>query len=57
MLSAHAESVTCAVLALAAIAGGAVAQLRAVAVRGGGRLAATAPSGPAAGLDTGAQRN
>jgi len=50
MLSAHAESVTCAVLALAAIAGGVVAQFRAVAVRGG-RLAATAPSGPAAGLD------
>ena len=56
VLSAHAESVTCAALALAAIAGGVVAQLRAAAVRGS-QLAASAPSVPAAGLDTGAQRN
>ena len=64
LLSAHAESATCAALALAAIAGGIVAQLRAVAIRGGGRPAAAARSVPAAGapagpspLDTGAQRN
>jgi hypothetical protein len=64
LLSAHAESATCAALALAAIAGGVVAQLRAVSIRRGGRPAATARSvsaaeasaGPSP-LDTGAERN
>jgi MFS family permease len=44
LLSAHAESVTCAALALAAIAGGVVAQFRAVAVRGGRPAAAVQPA-------------
>ena len=39
LLSAHAESVTCAALALAAVAGGIVAQVRALAVRGTGQPA------------------
>jgi hypothetical protein len=39
LLSAHAESVTCAALALAAVAGGIVAQVRALAVRGVGQPA------------------
>jgi len=47
LLSAHAESLTCVVLAGAAMAGGFVAQLRAMAVRGGGQLAGTAAAGPA----------
>jgi hypothetical protein len=44
LLSAHAESVTCAALALAAIAGGVVAQFRAVAVRGGRPAAEVQPA-------------
>jgi MFS family permease len=44
LLSAHAESVTCTALALAAVAGGVVAQLRAVAVRGGRPAAAVQPA-------------